>query len=645
MPDLSSSIVYRPDPEQARQSHLHQFMLECGCETLDELQAKSVEDVAWFWDAMLTKIGVVFDEPYAQVMDDSAGPQRPRWCVGGRMNITKSLLDKWQATRGDAIALAHESEDGSTLQLSYRELLAKVESLAAGLRELGIKRGDVVAVLLPMTPECVISMLAILRVGGIFLPLFSGYGTSAVVSRLNDSQAKALITCDGFKRRGKSVNVAEVARESLGQSASVQTVIQHKYLEDGDTLTSARSFASLLESDPAGGAAEICDADEPCMLIYTSGTTGRPKGAVHTHCGFAVKATQDMLHGFDVHQDDVFFWITDMGWMMGPWLVYGTLAIGATMMTYDGALDVPGPDRVWDLAAKHKVTVLGLSPTLVRSLIPHGTDIVDRHDLSSLRAFCSTGEPWNPEPWMWLFENVGKGKLPIINYSGGTEISGGILCGNPMSPLKPCAFAGPLPGMDVDVLDASGEPVRGEVGELVIRKPWIGMTRGFWNDEQRYLDSYWSTYEGIWHHGDFATIDSDGLWFILGRSDDTIKVAGKRLGPAEAESVLVSHPRVKEAAAVGVPDDTKGQALVCMCVCTGSGDDKLAAELRKLVAAELGKPLTPKAILFVEDLPKTRNGKIMRRVAKSAYLGQDAGDLSALENPSAVDAIRAAAST
>jgi acetyl-CoA synthetase len=366
---------------------------------------------------------------------------------------------------------------------------------------------------------------------------------------------------------------------------------------------------------------ERTSAEDPMMIIYTSGTTGKPKGAVHTHCGFPIKSAQDMWHGLDLHADETLFWMTDMGWMMGPWEVFGALLLGATMMLYDGAPDFPEPDRVWSLVDRHKVTALGVSPTLIRALRRHGDEIVHQHDLSSLRKFASTGEPWNPEPWMWLFQNVGRGKLPIINYSGGTEISGGIVMGNVLAPMKPCAFSGPLPGMAADVVDENGHSVRGQVGELVIHEPWIGMTRGFWKDRQRYIDTYWSRFPNVWVHGDWAAVDNDGLW----------------------------HAQVSEAAAIGVPDSIKGEALVCFCVLkkdanwSGSSRIALAAELKENVARDLGKALAPREVVFVGDIPKTRNAKVMRRIVRAAYLGEKLGDTSSLENPASLDEIKRAA--
>ncbi len=422
---------------------------------------------------------------------------------------------------------------------------------------------------------------------------------------------------------------------------------------------------------------ESTDANDPLIILYSSGTTGRPKGIAHVHCGFPVKAAQDMAFGTDVGKGTRISWVTDIGWMMGPWLIYGALLNGATMVLYDGSPDYPNADRMWEFCAKHKVEILGISPTLIRVLSTKGDDLPKKHDLSSLRAFASTGEPWNPAPWYWLFEKVGDSKLPIINYSGGTEISGGILMGNPLLPQKAGSFSAPCLGIDADILDEEGNSVpAGEVGELAIRKPWIGMARGFWEENKRYLETYWSRFEKIWVHGDFAMKDSDGFWYILGRSDDTLNVAGKRVGPAEIESLLVADERVAEAAVIGVPHEIKGTAMVAFCVLRSADSSsasqstkrenaaevsesqnlpsfgkyadepsalRLEDELKKLVAKDMGKPLAPSRIHFVSALPKTRNAKVMRRVIRSAYLGEDAGDLSSLENPQTVAEIRNAA--
>ncbi len=494
---------------------------------------------------------------------------------------------------------------------------------------------------MPMTPEIVVATLAIAAIGGIILPLFSGYGVGALATRLADAGAKALFTADGFLRRGKVIPLKPTADQAISQVPSIEHLIVLQRAGNDVAMVDGRDiwWHELIPIQGSEAVLEATDAEDVIMIIYTSGTTGRPKGAVHTHCGFPVKAAQDMAFGTDVHPGDIIYWMTDMGWMMGPWLLFGATLLGASFFIYDGAPDYPGPDRLWEMAARHRINQLGVSPTLVRALIPYGEEIVQQHDLSSIRCFASTGEPWNPDPWMWLFEVAGGGKKPIINYSGGTEISGGIVMGNPLRPLKPTAFSAACPGMAADVVDADGQPIRNEVGELVIRAPWIGMTRGFWKEEQRYLDTYWSRFENVWLHGDWAAVDEDGMWYILGRSDDTIKIAGKRLGPAEVESVLVNHPAVNEAAAIGVPHAIKGSELICFCVLEPGQEpsEALGNELRAKVAAEMGKPLQPKEILFVSDLPKTRNAKVMRRVIRTAYLGEDPGDISSLVNPRIVE--------
>ena len=653
--DFGGEIVWRPDRETIEHSHLMAFMRQYGLRDFNELMSRSTQDVAWFTDAILKYLDIQFQQPYSRVLDLQDGIQFPRWCVDGKMNIIHNLLDKTmqRAEQRDQPALLWEGEDGQMRQLSYLELYQQTNQAANALRSLGLGKGDVIGLFMPMTPEIVIALLAIAKIGGIILPLFSGYGAGAIISRLGDADARALFCADGTFRNGKPVPMKSVADEAAAGLPGLKHMLVLRRSALPVSMTPGRDhwWHELINSQPEEAETEATSAEDVLMLIYTSGTTGKPKGTVHTHCGFPVKAAQDMAFGMDVHPGDVFYWMTDMGWMMGPWLVFGTLALGATMCLYDGAPDHPGPDRLWSLVERQHITQLGVSPTLIRTLIPHGEQMFRQHDLSSLKSFASTGEPWNPGPWMWLFEKVGGGTRPIINYSGGTEISGGIVMGNPLLPLKPCAFSGASPGMAVDVVDENGQSVRGQVGELVIRAPWIGMTRGFWKDPQRYLDTYWSRWDNIWLHGDFAAIDQDGLWYILGRSDDTLKIAGKRLGPAEVESVLVRHPQVVESAAIGVPDEVKGMALVIFCVlkkaAPGAAEltrarEQVRAELRQILISALGKPLAPKAILFVSDLPKTRNAKVMRRVIRAAYLGLDPGDTSSLLNPGAVEEIKQA---
>jgi len=944
-------IAWTPTPDVIERAQLTRFMKQVGVSTWNELYEFSIRDVEKFTEEVLKFLDITFDPPYSRVMDVSGGVEFPRWfgtrtSSGTRtpssasaedvphadegvrvpsagLNITTMCLDRWQTDEmKDQPAVIWEGEDGAHWHWTYEELLEQVEFCASGLRHLGIEKGDAVGIHLPMTQDIATILLAIGRVGAIAVPVFSGYGVDAVASRMNAVQAKAIFVCTGFPRRGKLFDSYSVANEAIALCPTIKQVFvrdtigrkpafpDDRYIDWHDLLDLHCSVPEEQWKD--NYCPEVTSAEDPLIILYTSGTTGKPKGIAHTHASFPIKAAQDMAFGTDVGRGTRISWYTDIGWMMGPWLIYGALINGATICLYDGAPDYPTPDRMWEFCAKHKVEVLGISPTLVRSLaaaeernadasvrvwgeepetgrrkrapsynkkgwhsrgyLPHfdgdvtqfitfrladslpqsvlrqiereveqekspdaaralrirleeyldsgvGECILrdprvaailrdtilnehgkscrvdawvimpnhghllmrpnvdaslstivksiksvsshkinkllgrtgpvwqpdyfdryirdadhyakalsyieknpvkaglcsepwewefssayetpdgprtppsaspvtshadegvrapfERHDLSSLRIFASTGEPWNPAPWWWLFEKVGDSKLPIINYSGGTEIAGGILMGNPLLPIKPCSFPAPCPGMDVDILDEDGNPVEpGKVGELVIKQPWIGMARGFWQEKERYLETYWRRFKDIWVHGDWAMRDADDHWFILGRSDDTLKVAGKRVGPAEVESLLVAHPLVTEAAVIGVPDEVKGTAMVAFVVlgsadtpvrmsvastrtsagalessigndglAGGTGDaDKsvrapLEAELKALVAKDMGKPLAPSKIHFVSALPKTRNAKVMRRVIRSAYLGEDPGDLSALENPIAVDEI------
>ena len=644
-PVVIGDVMWEPSADVVERSRLKRFMDRHGIETFDELLKRADDDVEWFWDAAIKDIDVAFYKPYEKVVDVSRGNAWARWWVGGRMNIVHSCLDRHRDGEfRDKPAILWEGEPGEVRELTYGELDGQVSRLAGALRRLGLAQGDRIGIFMPMCPEVAVTALAAAKIGAVIIPLFSGYGPEAIATRLRDGEAKVLVCADGFYRRGQVVAMKETADRALVSCPTVKKVIVFRRVMRDIPWTHGRdeNWEVLLEDHGESARTLELDPEDPLMIIYTSGTTGKPKGTLHVHGGFPVKAAQDMAHCFDVGPDDTVFWFTDLGWMMGPWLIFGTLVLGATMVLYEGTPDHPAADRLWRMVARHRVSVLGVSPTLVRALMAHGQAMPARHDLTSLRVLGGTGEPWNPEPFTWYFKHVGGGRIPVINYTGGTEISGGILSGNVITHMRPCSFAGPVPGMAADVLDSDGRPVRGEVGELAIRNPWPGMTRGFWGDRDRYIDTYWNRVDGVWVHGDWAYVDpQDGLWYVLGRSDDTIKVAGKRLGPAEVESVLVGHSAVAEAAAIGVPDELKGEALVCFVILRRDREPsaELAHELEDLVAGALGKPLRPKAVHFVADLPRTRNAKILRRVVKSVYTGKDPGDLSSLENPSALAAI------
>jgi acetyl-CoA synthetase len=639
--ESSSEIIWRPSAEVASRSRLGAFMRAHGIASLAALQRRSVDEPDWYWDAVSKDLGIRWTHPYRRVVNVARGVAWPSWFEGGRLNLADNCLDRHvEAGRAEKPAIVWESDGGQTRALTYGELAREVNRLANALTRLGVGAGDRVGIYLPMSPEAAMAMLAVARLAAIYTPCFSGFGAQAVASRLQDCEAKVLITADGFHRRGQVVRMKETADRAIASCPRIEHVIVLRRLGREIPWTAHRDrwWHELAAAESDRCEPVPVEADRPHIIIYTSGTTGRPKGAVLTQGGFLLKTAHDFAYCHDVGESDRLFWLTDLGWLMGPMLITAALAHGATGVLFEGVPDYPKPDRLWALVARHRISVLGLSPTAVRAIMPHGEEHPRRHDLSSLRILGSTGEPWNPEPYRWLFDVVGGGRLPIINYTGGTEISGGILGCFPVSPLKPCSFVGPIPGMAAEVFGEHGQPVRGEVGELVVTKPWPGMTQGFWRDPERYEETYWSRWPGVWVHGDWAYVDDEGFWFLQGRSDDTLKIAGKRLGPAEVESVLVAHAAVNEAAAIGVPHDVKGEAIVCFVVLQPGAkpSDALREELADHVASQMGKPLRPSRVLFTGDLPKTRSAKIMRRVIRATYLGREPGDLSSLENPAAI---------
>jgi acetyl-CoA synthetase len=642
MPDRFE-VAWRAAPEVAAATHTAPFMAAHGIDDYPALVERSVADPDWFWASVVEYLGLPFDRVWDTVLDTSKGEPWATWFVGAGFNLSVACVDRWAAVDPERVAIRAQREDGEITELTYRALLERVELVAGALRSLGVGQGDAVAVYLPMSPEAVASLLAVARLGAIFIPVFSGYGAEAVAARLDDPRPGVLICANGFERRGKTVEMKEIADRAVELAGGIPHLFVVDYVNrDKTPMTEGRDLwwhETVDRAEPAGAAAT--GSEDPVIIAYTSGTTGRPKGAVHVHAGLTVKVAAEGAFQLDVHPGDVLMWVTDMGWIMGPWMVIAGLANGSAIATYDGAPDHPGPDRVWQVAADLGVTHLGLSPTLVRALQPHGADQAHRHDLGALRVFGSTGEPWNPEPWWWLFRDVGQERIPIVNISGGTEIGACILSVNLLQGIKPTSLGGPSLGVPAEVYDPEGNPVRGEVGELVIEGPWPGMTRGFWGEPKRYIDTYWSRFAGVWVHGDWASIDEDGFWYLHGRSDDTLNIAGKRVGPAEIESAAVALDEVVMAAAVGVPDDVKGEAIALFVVPAPGvePDDNLTGRVGDAVAMTLGKAFAPAAVRWVTDLPRTRSQKIMRRVVKAVALGRDPGDLTSLENPASLETI------
>ena len=625
-----------PGEVERKRSRLLAAMHRWGYATVEELHRASVDDPEWFWRAVVEDLGVTFTEPFERVLDDSEGKPFPRWFAGGRLNA--ATLCSHRHAIGPVAgknAVVYEGDGGQRRSLTYAGLDAEVRRFAAGLVRLGVSRGDRVVLFLPVVPEAVVAFLACAMIGVISVPAFTGYGSEALAMRLRESDAVLLVTADGTTRRGKQVPLKQTADEALASAPSVRHVVVVRHLGGGAAIREGRDvYWDELDAAPGPVGTAATEANDPLTIIYTSGTTGAPKGIVHSHAGFAVKAAVDFGYGFDVHADDVIAWIADMGWMLGPLLIMGGLQLGATIVLTEGVPDYPAPGRLWEIVERNGVTLQGIAPTAARAVMARGGDLPG--DLGSVRAFASTGEAWDEPTWRWLFEEVAGSRRPIINYSGGTETGGGILVGYPFLPMEPACFNGPLPGMDVAVLDQEGKPVVGQVGELAVLNTWPGMTHAFWHDRKRYLETYWSRWDGVWLHGDLASVEPSGSWRLHGRSDDTIKVSGRRVGPAEIESALLKDRRISEAAVIGVPDEQRGQRVVAFVV---PRDDQVDRDdLAATAVQNVGRSFAP-ALRLVPTLPKTKNGKIMRRAIRSRFLGEPAGDLSSLDPATPLDDI------
>ena len=633
-----SNFIWRPeDHAWTRESHLARFMARHGFKTFAELQAASVKDTAWFWDAAMQDMGAEWFKPYTQVRDDSRGFPWTKWFIGGEVNLTHNCVDRHvRDGHGAEVAIYYEPDSGRAEDrrvLTFAELKAQVDRCAGAMRARSIGPGDSVGLYAPMRPETVVVMFACFKLGARFVPIFCGFGEQAVVDRLESCQAKMLFAIEHLHRRGKPVPVGATALAAAKRVSSIKQTVFFDTAGWGDFLQSGAPVTECVRTS----------AEDACLLIYTSGTTGKPKGTVHTQGGCLAQMGKEVRYAFDVRPGEPFFWVTDIGWMMGPWELIGCLLYRTPVVMLDGAPDFPDGDRLWEAIERLKVVTFAVSPTAVRLLMRlTAAKGPGAFDLSRLRILGSTGEPWDETSYLWYFENVGRLRCPVMNISGGTEIVGCHLSPNPLTPLKPISLGAAGLGMDVDIFDEAGQPVpRGTVGHLVCKQPAPSMTRSFLGDDARYLETYFEKFPGVWYHGDWALQDADGQWYVLGRSDDTIKVAGKRVGPAEVEGVLTAHPAVSEAATIGVPDDLKGQALVCFVVFKPA-QTATAAELTAHVAAQMGKPLAPKSVQAVAALPKTRSGKIVRGSIRKAWLGEPIGDISTVDNPAALDAIRAA---
>jgi acetyl-CoA synthetase len=609
--------------------------------SLDELSIKSKNNLEWFWESVDKDIGIIWDEPYTKTLDMSNGIAWSKWFVNGKTNIYKSSVEKFAKQTPNKIAYHFISENGIETKLSYFELDSKVSKLANGLKSLGIKKGDIIAIYLPMIEEAIVSILAAAKIGAIQTIIFSGYSSESLQIRLQDCHAKILLTSDGFNRKGKSVS-QKTTIESAIIDTDIEKIIMVSYMGIDQYKKSKKIqfYDELISTQSDSCDTEIMDSEDPLFILYTSGTTGKPKGVIHTHGGFSVFAGHQASYLVDIHQNDTLFWPADVGWITGlVWNVYGLLIMGASAIIYDGALDYPTEDRIWQILSKHKATIFGISPTAVRLFKKNNAQPLKKYSLDKLRNIPTTGEPLDEDSWWWLFEKVGNKKIPIMNLSGGTEIGGAMLSVFPGMKLKPSTVGIPVPGMNLDIVDDDGNSVREKNGYLVIKSPWPAMTRGLLHDDDRYIKTYWSRFENIWFHGDYVFADSDNLWYMHGRTDDVINVSGHRMSTSEIEHIVISHKKISDAASISIPDAITGEAIVVFFVADKKKYTNLEFEVIEHISNRIGKIAKPKHVFQLSDLPKTSTGKIMRRLLKTKLMGEELGDLSSLENPDILEEI------
>jgi acetyl-CoA synthetase len=611
----TDGVTWEPSREFIETTNVWRFMQRLGFDDREAFLHFSRENPERFWDELMREMRVEWFEPYTQVVDATRGPEWTTWFIGGKLNIAHNCLDRWAAT--DRVACIWEGENGATRTITFRELQAEANRVAGGLRGLGLLPGDRVAVCLPMLPEILSILYGCFKAGLTVVPIFAGFGPGAIATRLEDSGARVLFTADHLERRGKRLPLVEKMAEKM------PAVVEHTI------VLGTPSWERFLESGSVNHETLSLDSEHRAFILYTSGTTGRPKGVVHTHAGCLAQMGKEVWLGFDHRDDDRFCWLTDIGWIMGPWTILGNHLFGGAIFLYDGAPDYPGPMRLWDTIERHRLTAFGVSPTAIRMLSKSAGELPP---MESLRILGSTGEPWDDQAWLWFFERVGRRRCPIINISGGTEVAGSFLFPLPIQGLKPCTLGGPAPGMATEVVDENGVPVRGRKGYLVCTRPAPSMTRGIWGDPDRYIETYWSRFPGMWYHGDWASVDEDGHWFLHGRADESMNVAGRKVGPAEVEEAIMMHAGVAEAAVIGVPDELKGEAIVGYAVAK-PGVELDAAAVAATVVHELGPTFRPRQIVIVAELPKTQSGKIVRRLIRQKYLGEELGDLSTVANP------------
>ena len=634
---MTKPIIWEAPDSIKNKSKLTQFLKHCNVSNYDNLEKKSFSDPGWLWDNVIKFSDLKFYNPYKKILDETKGAPWSKWCVGGTTNIVLNCVDRHKDKDFFKETFIYsEREDGKESSITYEEFDKQISKVGNSLKINGFKKGDVIALYMPQFIETYIAYFAILKIGCVVLPLFSGYGSKAVIERLNIAKAKGIFTVEKTFRKGKEIRMFDLVKSDLDQVQSLSKIFLLGK-DTGKKIFNWENFNNVSEKLNT----EEMNSEDPAIIHFTSGTTGKPKGCVYTHVGLVSKMSFDEGVLADFKQNDIHLCMADMGWMVGSKSATIASLHGAKMVIAEGVPDFPDEVRFWKLIEKYKVSWTELSPALIRAQMIKDKKLFKDLNLNSLRIVCTGGEPWTEKPWKWLFEFIGKSKVPIMNSAGGTEVSGSILHCCLHRPFKVGSFNAPIPGMSADILTLDGKKVStDEMGELVMRKSSIGLTKSLWNDDDRYIKNYWSIIKDFWVHGDLASKDKDGHWFLHGRSDDTIKVSGKRIGPSELESVIVKSGKAKEVAAVGIPDENKGSKIILSIVLLENSEEK-ESYFENLVINDLGKSFKPDKIIFVKDLPKTRNMKIMRRVIKSCLAKEDPGDISTLLNPESVEEIRA----
>ena len=632
--------------EQTKDNNLIRFMEKNSIDTLDDLLQKSVENIEWYWKAVNEDLGITWREPFNKVVDVQKGLPWCEWFVGGKCNIIDNVIQSNTNKHPNKTAFIFVNHDGIKKQLSFKELEIRVNVFANALRDIGAKKGDVVGIYLPMRMESFVALYAISKLGAVHVPIFSGFGKSALEQRLVDSNSSFLITSDFFQRRGSIINLKTHWEDVLSNTFVKKIIVSETEETESDLLPNDKVFSfkriyddAFRKHDPNRRfEAELMESSDPLFILYTSGTTGKPKGTIQTHGGFSIFSAHQSSYLIDLKSTDTIFWYADIGWITGQtWIVYGSPIIGSTAVIFEDTLDYPSMDYWARQIDDLNVTIFGAAPTAIRQFMRNKIDFSKFH-FSSLRLLVSTGERLNKEAWDWYFSKVGNNRCPVINLSGGTEIGGAILSMLPFLDNVPTSVGVPVPGLDVDILDDQGKSVN--EGYLVIKNPWPGMTKGILNDEERYMHTYWSKFPNIWNHGDKVRTDSQNMWYISGRVDDVMKISGHRIDPSEIEEVLTSYSGIVESAAVGIPDELTGESVCIFCVLNNADTTNptnflIKKDIEKLLISRIGKFLLPKSIYFVNELPRNRSGKILRRLMRKKLLDIDISkdDLLLVENP------------